>query len=188
MIGNIWTNTRFEEIRAFFKNENVIVDWYGFGGSAPWIKTKPSEWIQDNIFYQGWLDTTTLFNCLKSYPFFILPTGEMDHTDESLAISALSLPSRLLFIILNIALPVLVLGSAQTELAAFVKKHGLGLQVSTKSKAFADTALRFYDRNYRLKLQKNLKSFANKTRHFKTSSIIWDILDGGEVPEKICEL
>ena len=90
MIGNIWFQKRFAQILDLLDETGISIDWYGHGGKAPWLEGKPEEWVKKGLCYHGWLEEEQLIQKLAEYPFVLLPSGEMDASDDKLSFSKLS--------------------------------------------------------------------------------------------------
>jgi hypothetical protein len=127
MIGNVWTAQRLTQLRALLRETGLGLDWYGNGPHASWLTGSPAEWEPDGIRCLGFLSEADLVAALASYPFVVIPSGDLDGTDDNPAFSHLSLPSRLVFLHARTDTPVLVLGSPETAAGRFVTRHGTGL-------------------------------------------------------------
>lgn len=127
MIGNVWTDARFQQLRRLTRELNLQIDWYGNGPKASWLTGTPDEWEADHIRCLGFLPEEDLIASLASYPFVIVPSGSGEADDDNLAFSRLSLPSRLLFLHARTDTPVLLLGGAETAAGRFIRRLETGV-------------------------------------------------------------
>ena len=127
MIGNIWSQERLDQLLQVFKNLPWQVLWFGNGGKAPWLKIDEKKWEKHNLLYQGWAEEEFLTNRLSEAPFVLVPSGDMDISDKSFALSKLSLPSRILFTHMRVDTPILLVGDKKTAAGRFILKNGTGL-------------------------------------------------------------
>jgi len=126
MIGNVWTDRRFTQLRALLRAADLHVDWYGNGPAAKWLTGTPEDWEADNIRCMGFYPEEDLVASLASYPIILVPSGSLDADDDNPAFSRLSLPSRLLFLHGTTDTPVLILGGEDTAAGRFVRRLGTG--------------------------------------------------------------
>ncbi|MEY2853849.1 MAG: hypothetical protein RL030_981, partial [Pseudomonadota bacterium] len=140
MVGNIWSAKQFEQLRAFTRAANLRVDWFG-NSKVAWLPQDQAVLEADGIYCQGFLPETELAQRLSSYPFVVLPSGQLDGTEDNEWLTRLSLPSRMVFILTKTLTPMLVLGSSKTAAARFVNQFGLGVSsnyVATEAAAKMD--------------------------------------------------
>lgn len=130
MIGNVWTAKRFQQLRAFVRSTGWTVDWFGPGPKAAWLRAEPDVLLQDGICCRGFLPEAELIAALADYPAVVIPSGMLDAEEDNEAFSRLSLPSRMLFVLVKTRTPMLVLGSRETAAGRFVLQHGIGLCTS----------------------------------------------------------
>lgn len=127
MIGNVWTDARFQQLRQFLREVGLRVDWYGNGPDASWLTGTPAQWEKDNVYCLGYLPEDDLVAALASYPCILVPSGSLDHDDDNISFSRLSLPSRLIFLHTRTDTPVLLLGSKDSAAGRFILNLGTGL-------------------------------------------------------------
>ncbi|MBL9215222.1 MAG: glycosyltransferase [Opitutaceae bacterium] len=130
MLGNVWTAKRFVQLRDFVRRAGWTVDWYGPGPSASWLRADPAGLAADGIHCRGFLPEAELVAALAGYAAVLVPSGMLDETEDNEAFSRLSLPSRMLFVLVKTRTPMLVLGSPETAAGRFVLRHGIGLCTS----------------------------------------------------------
>jgi hypothetical protein len=190
MIGNIWSQKRFAQILDLLDETGISIDWYGHGGKAPWLEGTPEEWGKKGLRYHGWLEEEKLIQKLAEYPFVLLPSGEMDASDDKLSFSKLSLPSRLVFLNARVGVPVLVLGHPETAAARFVRRHGTGISAPAKPEPFIAALAQLGKVEIREKLQQNLEKNAKLWSRDDLGEAIWEVLDGNMAPlrELLCTM
>lgn len=130
MLGNVWTAKRFTQLREFVRRTGWTVDWFGPGPGASWLRADPATLAADGIHCRGFLPEAELIAALAGYPAVLIPSGMLDETEDNEAFSRLSLPSRMLFVLVKTRTPMLVLGSVETAAGRFVHRHGIGLCTS----------------------------------------------------------
>jgi glycosyltransferase involved in cell wall biosynthesis len=133
MLGNVWTAKRFEQLREFVRRTGWQVDWYGPGPNASWLQVEPKSLAEDGIHCCGFLPEQDLIAALAGYSAVLIPSGMLDETEDNEAFSRLSLPSRMLFVLVKTRTPMLVLGSPKTAAGRFVLEHGIGFCTSFDS-------------------------------------------------------
>lgn len=126
LIGNVWSALQLSNLRRVAKESGWTIDWFGRGPDASWLNATPADLASDGIRLQGFLDDDTLAARLAEYPFALVPTGTADDADDIRSFSLLSLPSRVVHLLTQTGLPLLVLGSGQSAVAAFVQEMGCG--------------------------------------------------------------
>jgi len=178
MIGNIWSQKRFAQILDLLDETGISIDWYGHGGKAPWLEGTPEEWVKKGLCYHGWLEKEKLIQKLAEYPFVLMPSGEMDASDDKLSFSKLSLPSRLVFLNARVGVPVLVLGHPETAAARFVRRFGTGVSASGQPVAFRQTIEKLLQPEFRSPLLANLARHADLWSHDNPGEMIWEALAG----------
>lgn len=185
MIGNVWSQKRFSQMLDLLGKTRMQIDWYGHGGRAPWLQGSREEWAKNGLHYHGWLEEGDLLAKLAGYPFILLPSGEMDESDDKLSFSRLSLPSRLVFLNARVGVPVLVLGHPQTAAARFVRRFGTGISTSGKPELLQEAANKLLQNEFRAPLLANLKRYAHLWSHDHPGEVIWEALAGNR--QKILE-
>lgn len=179
MIGNIWTAPRFVELRDLLRSTGLHVDWYGNGPKATWLPGTPEEWEADNIRCMGFYPEEDLIASLASYPFILVPSGNLDDNDDNPSFSRLSLPSRLLFLHARTATPVLILGSSETAAGRFVTRQGTGVCVPANPEIFCHKLLRLLDPAFRKELQQNIRRIAPALVMSDGGKWLWETLVNG---------
>lgn len=181
MIGNIWTATRFEELRALLRATGLHIDWYGNGANASWLPGSPEEWEADNIRCLGFFPEEDLIAALASYPFILVPSGNLDADDDNPAFSRLSLPSRLFFLHARTTTPVMILGSSDTAAGRFVTRHGTGICVTAFQEVMDRELPRLFDPIFRKELQLNIRRIAPSLAFPEGGQWLWEALTGGQI-------
>ena len=137
LLGNIWRPEAFKIFRKLVGNSDLRVDWFGKGPQASWLNAHATDLEKGNIFCQGFLPDIVLLERLKQYPFMIVPSGSLGPDDPNVAFSRLSLPSRLIFALVSVQVPILVLGSEETAAGRFVRNLRIGTVAGYDPRDFA---------------------------------------------------
>ena len=176
MIGNVWTARRFDELRALLRATGLHLDWYGNGPKATWLPGTPEEWEADHIRCLGFLPEEDLVASLASYPFVLVPSGNLDAEDDNPAFSRLSLPSRLLFVHARTDTPVLVLGSTTTAAGRFVTYHQTGTCASPAPADFQAKIATLLNPAMRAEMQNHIRRLAPSLVLEHSGEWIWQSL------------
>jgi Flp pilus assembly protein TadD len=125
LVGNIWSPRQFEQLRACVRGSRVRIDWFG-NADVPWLPQDRKQLERDGIHCRGFIPESELARRLAGYPFVVVPSGELDGTENNEWLTRLSLPSRMVFIFAQTFTPMLVLGHPDTAAARFVARLDLG--------------------------------------------------------------
>lgn len=161
MIGNVWTDDRFQQLRTLLRESGLQIDWYGNGASASWLTGTPAEWEADGIHCLGYLPEDDLVASLASYPCVIVPSGSLDQYDDNIAFSRLSLPSRLIFLHTRTDTPVLLLGSEETAAGRFILNLGTGYCSAYRTDELRARLSRMLDANEHRKIRAAIRQWAS---------------------------
>jgi hypothetical protein len=176
LIGNVWTANRFEQLRELLRRTGLHLDWFGHGSKARWLPESPEAWEADNLFCMGYLPEDDLIASLASYPFLIVPSGTLDATDDNLAFSRLSLPSRLIFLHARTDTPVLVFGSDESAAGRFVSRTGTGTCTSAHVEDFAANVKQLTENPSRAIYRSNIRKLAASLVFPAAGAWIWQSL------------
>ncbi len=176
MIGNIWTASRFQQLRKLLRDSGLHIDWYGNGPQAPWLPDTPEAWESDNIRCLGHLPEDDLVASLASYPFIIVPSGSLDKDDDNIAFSRLSLPSRLLFLHGRTDTPILVLGSPETAAGRFVTVLKTGLCARYEQSDLRKKLNALTNPQVHRDMRRNIRAAAGKLSMDNAGDWIWKSL------------
>jgi hypothetical protein len=154
LTGNFWRKATFEKFCGLIGRTGVDVDWFGKGPSVSWLKADPDWLTQIGIHYAGFLLTAEFIGRLRGYPLMIVPSGSLDSEDGNLAFSRFSLPSRLVFGLVQAHIPILVLGHPETAAGRFVRQLGIGEVSTYDDEQFRFTVGKMLDKEYQRKIRK----------------------------------
>jgi len=176
MLGNVWTDRRFTELRRLVQAAGLHVHWYGNGPKANWLTGSVEDWEADGIEPMGYLPEEDLVAALASYPFVLVPSGSLDADDDNPAFSRLSLPSRLVFLHARTDTPVLLLGSPETAAGRFISTIGSGLCSRHEQADFARCTKALCDHALREQLRANIRRHAPSMSMPDAGNWIWNSL------------
>jgi hypothetical protein len=176
MLGNVWTDRRFTELRQLVRSAGLRVHWYGNGPKASWLTGSVEEWEVDGIESMGYLPEEDLIASLAAYPFVLVPSGSLDANDDNPAFSQLSLPSRLVFLHARTDTPVLLLGSPETAAGRFISKIGSGLCARHDAADLARCAKALCDPTIREQFRDQIRHHAPRMTMPATGAWIWNSL------------
>jgi tetratricopeptide (TPR) repeat protein len=179
LVGNIWSRGQFEQLRALVKVARLGVDWYG-NANVPWLPQDRGQLEADGIRCGGFLPEPELAKRLAAYPFVLVPSGQLDGSEDSESITRLSLPSRMVFIMVQTYTPMLVLGHPATAAAGFVRRLGVGLHSSYAPAEAAGAIGRLLDPAERAPMVENARRAAGAFVMPDAGPWIWKSLAAGE--------
>lgn len=123
--GNIWSADQLGQLRHFLRAHSLEVDWFG-NDNVPWLGASRSELAADGLHCRGFLPDDVFLASIARCPFVIVPGGMLDGTESNEWLTRLSLPSRMVHILVCTHTPMLVLGSESTCAGRFVRRLGIG--------------------------------------------------------------
>jgi hypothetical protein len=125
LFGSIWDQTWFDRLCAAIEPTGYTIDWFG-NPRSPWLEFSAQKLARARIRSMGMAAEERLAVELRRYPFAIVPTGTFDDAESHQYAASLSLPGRIIFAAAVSQTPILVVGSARTCAARFVKNFGIG--------------------------------------------------------------
>lgn len=189
MIGNVWTDQGFRQLRELLRTHGLHLDWYGNGPYASWLQGTREEWEKDNIRCMGFLPEEDLVANLAAYPFVIVPSGSLDQDDDNHSFSRMSLPSRLLFLHAHTDTPVLVLGSKDTAAGRFVTRAGTGVCADYESSDLTRAVATLTDPAVRQRMRQVVRRCSKGFILPEAGKWLWDSLATGQpVPAPFHEI
>jgi FkbM family methyltransferase len=130
LIGNAWCSAWLDKLGEVLLECNKHIDWYG-GAFNKLHNINIEELTSRNIHYKGFVPTeASLARRLRDYDYFIMPGALHGDADQFKALSALSLPSRIPFVLSSANLPTLVLQDRPGAAGNFVESMGCGKAVA----------------------------------------------------------
>jgi len=125
LLGNVWSQRWLKKLANTVAEAKVPL--VAFGHKSPhWVK---NDDLASQVNMRGFLPEDELVAELRRHPFAIVPTGTLDEDDDLPEIARYSLPSRTLYLSAVGNLPIIVTGHADSGVARFVTRHGLGVFV-----------------------------------------------------------
>lgn len=126
MIGNLWSASLLKKLAKAVEGSGASVDWYS-----------PNIWLWDNEISREKLrksglnmlempEPDVLSKAVKLATAVIVPTDTTGAGDHAAALGAMSLPTRMPFVLASAGTPLLVVGSENTAAAHFVKNFEVG--------------------------------------------------------------
>jgi hypothetical protein len=142
LLGNLWSQRWLEKLALHLR---VPVTSYGHH-SPQWVK---HDALAAHVTMRGFLPEPELVQSLRQHAYAIVPTGTLDASDDLPDIARYSLPSRTLYLTAIANLPIIVLGHADTGVARFVTRHGLGVVADYENLNDAISKVRNNEATYR---------------------------------------
>jgi hypothetical protein len=136
LVGNIWNQRWLDLLRQTLRGSGLSLHWFSNGGNTR-LKFDPAELAADGLVVCGGRPEVELAPLLRRYPYAVVPSGLLDEDDGTRSIAALSLPSRVPFIMATAQTPVIVLGHPDTAAARFVERMGIGRGCAYEPAAFS---------------------------------------------------
>jgi len=125
LLGSFWDQRWYDRLCEIVGQSGWEIDWFG-NNKSPWFDLSPKRRAKAKIVAHGIVPEDELARELVKYPFVIVPVGALDGTESNAGVAWLSLPGRILFAAAASHTPVLIVGSARTCGARFVKHFGIG--------------------------------------------------------------
>jgi hypothetical protein len=125
LVGSFWDQAWFDRLCAALTGCDREIDWFG-NNKSPWFTFADEALARARIKPRGVIPETRLADQLKTYPFVLVPVGELNDGETNQGVARLSLPGRILFVLATANTPVLVVGSPRTCAARFVTQFGVG--------------------------------------------------------------
>ncbi len=126
VIGNIWGKSWLDKFRAAVRGSGLAVTWFANNPNASWLGESLEGLADDGITMLPPLTEPELAIRLQEFEIALLPSTPVIEGAENPGVAALSLPSRVPFILGASSLPVVVLGDERTCASRFVRHFGVG--------------------------------------------------------------
>jgi hypothetical protein len=179
MVGNIWATSAFPHLLRIFQESDWKVDWFGRGSACGWLETTPEELRAHGIQEQGFVAEDELAGRLAAYPFVIVPTGTGDESDDRKQITMLSLPTRLPYLLAAAQIPILVVGSAESCSARFVRRFGVGLSCPYEAGALRAALAKMGEAEFNAECRRNAAAVAPQFSDEGLAEWIWKSCEKG---------
>ena len=159
LIGNISTQEWLDALQEATRRTDLAVDWYANSpGGGYWLRPDSIEALRTvGIALHDPLPEQLLAEQLAEYEFALVPTMPPLGKQENYAIAALSLPSRLTFLVGACDLPIIVLGDPDSCVARFVEHFGLGVNCLYEPTALVDAVALTRDASWRQRQRTSLR-------------------------------
>ena len=177
--GHVWSGAWLDLLRSCVRRSGLRVDWFCPGGTR-FMNATPAEVAADGIRFHGAVPEDELVRDLRERPFVVVPSGTLDERDDRPAISRMSLPSRITFVLAATNTPMLVLGHPDTAAARFVVNRGVGLCAPYDPDAIAAAVDRLLDPGEQRRMRERAAAMAPS---FSTTGVrewLWRSLTLGE--------
>lgn len=179
LVGSLWSLAWLGQLRRTVRESGLEVHWYG--NSAFWAgKVTAAELAQDGIIDCGFLPEGELTEKVKEYPYAIVPSGNLDESDDRPELARLSLPTRLSYLVAASNTPVVVLGSPATAAAHFVERFQTGKVAPYQGKQFRQIIEDICQAQQQLDFRTRAASHAPLFSAKGLAGWIWQSLEQGE--------
>ncbi len=180
IFGNIWSPQWLNLLRTMTKETGKKIDWYGNTG-ADWNFSDREQLGDDGIVERGFLSTEAeVVAVLRKYAYVVVPSGTLDRRDDNLAVSWLSLPSRIPFVLATANTPIIVLGNPNTAAARFVKRLGIGIVADYNPISFHSAVAQITQPLVQQQMRKNAAKIAPHLVNEQMDEWIWQSLELGK--------
>lgn len=174
MIGNIWSQTWLEKLLATIDKSGWSVTWYASNPDAAWLNFSREDAKAKGLVIQEQPPMADYIKAVAEAALVIVPTAAEFDSDPAAAISRLSLPTRVPFIIATSGTPILVIGNKNSGVARFVTRFGLGKVCDYSPQGFKDAADHLADPT----LQASIRRSAAELAPMFKSEGIYDYIKG----------
>jgi hypothetical protein len=182
LVGNIWGQDWLDRLRQTIRGTGIAIDWYCNNQKSSWLNFDRAQLSLDGITLHPGLPEAELASVLRQSAFAILPSGTLDAKDGQTAIAALSLPSRIAFLIASSQIPIVVLGSEATASARFIERFQVGAVSPYQATAFKTVVERICTASVQRQLRQNAANLAPWFDCKDVSDWIWRSLDNNGTP------
>ena len=183
LVGNIWGQRWLDLLRSTVRGSGIEIDWYCNQGKHSWLDFTSEDIARDGIHLHVALSEEELVSRLSEYCFALLPSGTLDETDDNAGVAALSLPSRIPFIMSAAQTPFIVMGNPNTTSACFVQRFGLGTVCDYEQGSFQEAVSRLAQRDVQVKCRTNAFKLGTIFPSQNLADWIWHTVDTGRPPE-----
>lgn len=180
IFGNIWSPQWLNLLRTMTRETGEKIDWYGNTG-ADWNFSDREQLSDDGIVERGFLPTEAeVVGVLRKYAYVVVPSGTLDHWDDNPAVSWLSLPSRIPFVLATANTPIIVLGNSSTAAARFVTRLGIGIVSDYDPVSFRTAVAYITQPLVQQQLRENAVKIASHLVNEQMDEWIWQSLELGK--------
>jgi hypothetical protein len=177
--GNIWSGAWLDVLRVAAKGCGLELDWFCPRGTR-FMTATPAELAADGITFRGAVSEDELVSDVRERPFVVVPSGTLDANDDHPAISRMSLPSRITFVLAATNTPMLVLGSPETGAARFVVQRGIGITAPYEPSAIRKAVEHLLDPLVQQQMRERAASMASSFTTTGVREWLWRSLALGE--------
>lgn len=180
IFGNIWSAQWLNLLRTMTRETGEKIDWYGNTG-ADWNFSDREQLSDDGIIERGFLPTEAeVVEVLRKYAYVVVPSGTLDHRDDNPAVSWLSLPSRIPFVLATANTPIIILGSSSTAAARFVTRLGIGIVADYDPVSFRNAVAQITQPLVQQEMRENAAKVASHLVNEQMDEWIWQSLELGK--------
>jgi len=138
MVGNVWSERWLNKLRAITRETGIGVTWYASNKEVSWLTTSEEALIADGITLDHGQSTEAIIELIARAAFVIVPSDPGGGSPQETAVGAMSLPTRIPFVVATSGTPIIVLGTKTTVASRFVGRFDLGLSVPYEAAPFAE--------------------------------------------------
>ena len=179
IIGNIWGSRWVELLRHTVRDSGVMLTWH-CSGEFRWLPCSKEDLVADSISPRDPLPEDALIRTLRETRFAVVPTGDLDNSDDRRFIAQLSLPSRIPYMMAVSHIPIVVLGSRATGAAHFVEQFGIGVVAGYERKEFLDAVDYITGPDVNREMRRNAFALAHRFADAGAAEWIWQSTARGE--------
>jgi FkbM family methyltransferase len=180
LVGNIWGQDWLDRLRNAVRGTGIKIDWYcNNAEQCSWLTFDRADLASEGISIHSALPEPELAEVLKDYAFAVLPSGTLAQDDTRKSIAALSLPSRVSFLLASSQIPILVLGSDQTSAGRFVRRFEVGAVANYEPNAFKAAAERICEPGVQDQMRRNASQICSVFDCQGVDQWIWRSLEKG---------
>ncbi len=172
IIGNIWGQKWVELLRNTVRGSGIRLSWY-CNGEFRWLPCGRDSLLEDSILPCNPLKDDPLVDVLRRAWFAVLPSGQLDESDDRRFIAQLSLPSRVPYMMATSHVPILVLGSPQTAAARFVEQFGIGTTADYQRESFTEAVRYILKSDVNLAMRRRALAAAARFTDVGVAEWIW---------------
>jgi FkbM family methyltransferase len=137
MIGNVWSPELLERLSQTSAAAGLEIDWYASNPGLWNGRLSPARLKERGITVMEGDDPKTLAAAVEVARAVIVPSDSGDAGDHAGALGAMSLPTRIPFVLATAGTPIIAVSRPRTATAAFIERFGIGLVCPYEAGALA---------------------------------------------------
>ena len=184
ILGNIWGRSWLRALSETVRGSGLSVDWYASAPHSPFLDAVAEELAEDGIHIRDHPPVAELAERVREYEVSLVPSMPTGGEPENEAVAALSLPTRIPFLVAASEIPIVVLGAPDASAARFVTHFGLGAGCRYERGELRATVERFRGATARAELRDAVARMRVMLRCDSPARWLSGAIEGGAPPSQ----